>query len=836
MPLRHLAVVCCLLLVVVLAWSALDATPSGPSPIPRQNRSSSAPDPTGRDPSAVDPAAHGEHASAQRVAAGSGVGISTPAFELRVRQADGSPQPAANVWVWCGEDVQHCAADEHGVVRVDARPDAGGVFVVAPSMAGVVERFSTMSGTHELTVGGGATLGVRFVMPDGTPARQLDVRVRTQSDSVELPERVADSLFEAYPAPRNRFTNVAAGRTDDLGSLRVTGLRHGQRLTLQLPPESIFLLPDESPGFLPELGNALALTAPRTGLIVALRRMPTARGRVVWEDGSPVAGARVLTLATIQGSSQAGSSIADSDGAFEVGLVPSNRHDLDDVSSVKILWHCLTPYAPSRERSFDVEAIRQNPDLGDLVLQRPHQLHFRAVTPKGDPVAGAIAGRTGICSPTDADGRGFVWVGEELPEAFCCAAPGTMVARQPVAHLHGPDDPLVFVLPPTNLIEVQVHGLGPDIGGVTLWATGSEPAFLSARRFRGKTVPWLPSEVHDVVGPSDWTGGGSDGARLGIDGEGHAEVRAVIPGVSITFQLTFSDNSRIDGQHHRLLLAEKTIPSPPPGESLRVDLDVTAPTIELRGIVTDGVQPVPEATVQLQRRSDWEFASVETDQEGRFSITTFATAAEIEVQASKRGFALARQKLTTDQSVAGLVFALEPSFDLVVRLVDPDGAPVRASTVYAGSAPEALVPTMTTGVTTLDLGIGARKFGNLPAGQHPFRCTVGRDFVQEFDASAGEVTFTLPHLGTLLVGHRDPSGAAEARLWVRFEPVGVGMVQPRYRSAVTLERGANAWSREPILLAPGDYDAMYTKADGVKVSKRVTVVAQQTTPVWLDEN
>ena len=345
-----------------------------------------------------------------------------------------------------------------------------------------------------------------------------------------------------------------------------------------------------------------------------------------------------------------------------------------------------------------------------------------------------------------------------------------MVALQPVTHLHGPEDPLVFVLQPTNCIEISLKGMRSGIGGVTLEATGPTPPFRTPTD--APHSGWVPPRVHALVGRGNSIGGGSSSLRLRFDDYGQCELRSVIPGVSLTLRLIFSDGSRTESGRHQVVLAERNLQTPEPGETLRVDLEVSTPTIEFAGIVTDGSTPVSGATVQLQRRLDWDFARTKTNDDGRFRIATFATGAKIEVQAAKRGFALARHTLVADQSEAGILLLLEPSFDLTVRVVDPDGAAVPAYVVYAGDAPEALIPTMTTGVTTLDLGRGVRRFGNLPTGKHPFRCTIGRVMVEEFEATAGDVVFRVPHLATLRVGHRDPNFTKANSLSVDFVPVG----------------------------------------------------------------
>ena len=267
-------------------------------------------------------------------------------LELRVRHVDGQPAPAADVWVWNSTAVEHAIADENGNVTLSAAPEAGGALVIAPNAVSVVKRFSSLTGTHEIIVGEGSALSVSFTLPTGMPVQDLEVRVKMRLDDLAIPEHVADSLADARP--RNGVVNWVVSRTNDNGELCLTGLREGRRLILELPRETTFLMPDESPGFLPEEGNALAMATPLTGAVVVLERMPTARGRVVWDDGEPIPNASVSVHALIDGNTQTGIGVTSADGLFEVGVVRTNRHDLDDIAGLEVRWQCLDP--PHAER------------------------------------------------------------------------------------------------------------------------------------------------------------------------------------------------------------------------------------------------------------------------------------------------------------------------------------------------------------------------------------------------------------------------------------------------------------------------------------------------------
>lgn len=311
----------------------------------------------------------------------------------------------------------------------------------------------------------GVDLGTLVLVPGAS----VQVRV-TDADGVGLAGVAAWTSPDFGPSLRQavaRLAEVAPEAESDAG---------GELVLADLVPGAETAVLFHREGFLPELLTGLHVPGERP-LTVTLRRAAAVSGRVVDEDGAPVAAADVslwphepppgtVDPVELEGEDERHTT-SDEDGRFAFAVVTPGVYDADAFAR---------GYQVAETRSLEVVAGLGMEDL-DFVLRRGATLQGRTLDQNGEPLVGVqvIAGRPASFS----DAEGFYRV-EGLP-----------TGTQEVVGRHLRLEPVVReveIQPGTNTLDL-VFAAGYEVSGRVVdgygeGISGVELVLLGGRRLR----------------------------------------------------------------------------------------------------------------------------------------------------------------------------------------------------------------------------------------------------------------------------------------------------------------------------------------------------------------
>lgn len=661
----------------------------------------------------------------ERVTASVPATTTSPACVVHVVDERGRPLEDALVHCWARGSEQSVsrATDRDGRTTFDELAGPGGALVVAdgrlPHHAPMGER----SGDHRLVLRDGESISGTLSV-DGQPGGGWRMALR----GIEIDDAVPEPLREHY-----RWRG-ARSLCDRHGGFRFLGLPADWKGNLELP-QPLWLADGSVAGD----GGALALSAPQHQLDIRATQLPTIRGRVFWRDTKePVESPMVMGNAEFadgQGSPLV-SVEGNRDGTFAIGFYGSS-------SSRRATWR--DPHRrPAMQRvrltvEDRVGGAREQQELdaagltalGELVvyLDRSATTHFRCVDVQGRPIAGARVKARVASAPTDGDGRGtFAGVpGEVRFVGSPGHRTGPLAPREPAAGTA--EDPLVFVLEPTNVLRIRAEGR--DVAGlpclvrseVGMFAGGRGGDFFDAD-LQGQDLNHSASGRTMPDGSTQWN---EFSVRVQTDAKGEVTLRSLEPGVTCT--IAFLDDFGRD-------LVRRAVRVPPFGEELEVVVRLrgAGPAFTGRVVDADG-QPLRGVEVELHTTSgDTHYAHRRTDAGGRFTLEKPGDLSQVQLWLRARGFADQRHDNLTAGGAPAL-YTLQRGREILVQVVDQADQPLELTPVWKDHRQD--------GREWLRTGVW--RWRDLPPGTVTLHCTVGADeFELVHDTSEPVATLRVP--------------------------------------------------------------------------------------------
>ena len=527
-------------------------------------------------------------------------------------------------------------------------------------------------------------------------ARRVDMTPAPPAPSVDLlVPPVAEFRSEPLSEPEAQRSIEGSGSIS--GVVHLSGNAPGERITLRLlegwdfegtlmagasvASDGSFSFEGLAPGFeglirLPgrysmagsrPRERAIRVSAPSSGLLLDLERVPCLTGKLVSRaTGEPVAEA---TLRATLRWDNLGQSLVDADvepdGSFYVA-VPESR------AVAGAVFYARSPAGLRGQYSFTSEQIPSDLDLGSLPLDPGLVLHFLVLDSLRKPVAGARVASHGTNSNftlTDSDGgatlagidsnarievlaRGFDPISLELP------ATETTVE--------------VVLARATRLSVLVLDPRGARIPDVRMLVRADEFLFVGSQ---GGPNAFL---VPQVATQGAIAGRSGQGRRFFAcfctDDAGAVDLQSLVPGVA--FDVSLRDDLET-------VVLEQSVAPLGPQEERELVLRLPSAPRTLAGIVEDPAgRPIEAAQVRLVSGSH---AVVRpTDPAGRFRIERlFISQADLEVE--RRGYLKARLQRVPIQEGDELRVVLEPTRDVTVRVLDDLGNELQSGRLTATS-------------------------------------------------------------------------------------------------------------------------------------------------------
>lgn len=686
------------------------------------------------------------------------------------------------------EPGQKATTDADGIASFAGLDGDGGLLAVSESGAHGLVLGIRLEGEHEVVLDDSA-LVAGVVLVDGQPAPDgLELELTTESP--RLPANAPERLHEALDgASTRRTTRTRAG-----GVFAFEGLSPSWRGRL-LPPSTHWRTDVESDMF-GAAHRSLLLETPRRDVRLLLTHLPTATGRLVWDDtGEGIGGAQVTAHAkTDDGATAAGLCVTGADGTFAVSLTPttggrqaawSEPSKRPRLVSLRVSSH--EPPGSDGPTSVDVDATKA-PEPVVLRVRRAKEQCFVAEDEDGNPVAGAVVDRS-ACTPSESTGHGS-WRGGE---AKFVGAPGrSVVPARPLGGDGSAASPFRFVLPRDCSLLVAVRDL-PDAG-----RTAAQIVIESTTPLLAEGTKW-PTPLHHRLGSGDWSGGRrrrtkADGAteevlelRCRAPRHGPARLSSLEPDTACEVRLEDSLGRT---------LASMRIRTPARGSVQEIELTAgaTARLVSGRVLDTNG-NPLARAEVRVAAERDTVTAF--TTRDGRFAVLASGPA-ELRVRAMLAGYVMQEREVEPGAEAEELEFRLANGRSTTVRTIDARGNAVEMYAWPIGYEP----------LQGQRLSPGVWQWSDLP-GEVEFATELqGKRWTVRCTTEQADAVLRVPELATLVV---TPRAVPDGRGVDRNECV----VELRSIDAPELEIVqlglGGAGDREQLLL-PGRYVATVVKA------------------------
>lgn len=708
---------------------------------------------------------------------------SPPPLEARVSGPDGAPAGAAVLALFDdGGLLASAETDADGRAELPGAEGAARLAARAPGFPLTVVEVDPGARRVEVLLPRGARVA-GHVTDGGLPVAGLELALASDSAPLDRSPLPGDARLAALLGS----AAIATATTREDGSFTFAGLPPSWRGELRLARAAERWILEASAGARAVEAMRLRLETPLEGLAVEAPAFRRVTGRVVLPGGAaPASGATLTVVAGYADGSTSALVAVDAgvDGRFQVVLDTTSERDaarwrlaggppsVDRIDA----WLVSHPRGGGRALTWLGDEVPPALELGDLELAAVRSVELRVLDPDARPLAGAFA-RCGAstCGPSDAEGRLLL---ESLPLEPCTAE--LAAADHAVRWLEVPsavDAPIEVTLEPCNRLEVLVRLEGGAVGRPSLRAASEVAPFALPGADGDSDAGWMPHGLHALAGAaraSSASPGGWTAFRLTA-----AEQRVVLNQVT-SAPITL----RVVAQDH--VLAELPPLVLGPTEHRAVELVVDGAPDELTGRVLDEAgRPLSGARVSL-RSGRTLLGEDTTEASGSFVVPAYRPGS-VDLSVEKAGFATGRLS-DLEASAFPVDVTLERGHEVLVRIVDPDGAPVPAESVGSGS------PT----------GDGSWRLVDLPGRTVVLRARVaGMAYEVEHDARLPEAVIRVPRHGALDVGLDDPGrfGGARCEVWVAVagaeEPCLVGSFLPAAQGLEPLHY--------PVVL-PGDYE------------------------------
>jgi RNA polymerase sigma-70 factor (ECF subfamily) len=612
---------------------------------------------------------------------------------------------AVHCWATGSEVTTERETDREGRCSFGALEGPGGVLVIADGRRPQHALWSERRGEHRLVLPTGASIDGTLLV-DGNPGAGWRMTLL----SIPIAEAVPRSLRDRFSW---RGCNARCGRD---GRFAFVGLPPGWRGTLDLPQPLWLIDPASS-----EDPRKLAVVAPQHHLDIRTTQLPTIRGRVCWRDTKePVRSPQVMGYAEFaDGQHSPGLSYqGNTDGTFAIGFYGSSSsrspswRDVDHRPAFQSVQLDISDpdTAVSVKRELDAATIAA---LGELTvyLDRPGITHFRCIDPEGRGIAGARVKANNTSAPTGGDGRGaFAGVPADIR---LVGSPlhriGPLAPKTPASGTA--EDPLVFVLEPTNAVHIRTEG--GEAGARTCLVRSGTGMFAG-----GRSGEFFDQEIggvelnHSSVGstlPDGSTHWYEYSVRPQTDAEGKVTLRSLEPGVPCV--AAFLDDFGRD-------LASESFTAPAFGEEREVVVRLPSRSPGFAGRVTDTMgQPVPGVRIELRTEGeDTHSAHRSTDADGCFELREPGDRAGVRMTLSAKGFVAQKHENLTGGG-APRVFTLQRGREVVVQVVDEGDRPIDVTPICQDGD--------SNGREWLRTGVW--RWRDLPPGKVTLYCKVGAD-------------------------------------------------------------------------------------------------------------
>ncbi|MGK0522377.1 MAG: hypothetical protein ACJAUC_005100, partial [Planctomycetota bacterium] len=426
-------------------------------------------------------------------------------------------------------------------------------------------------------------------------------------------------------------------------------------------------------------GDSAVLRVGRPGQIIAIVPIPAMRLRVVFDDGTPVAGAECnFRPWLVDGDGPLTGARADADGVLVMGMnldsIPLHRY-LDPANQPRAmrvdLWISHPEAGKHPKFTFEMPTGVRWADGGEVVLHRLAEVHVLAVDRESAPVRGAVFEATQRSQPTGSDGRTVIHVKSAMEHAFRVGAPGALVdVYEAIGGSGAPDDPLRFELASENRVELQLVCNDLRAEETRLEIVGPEGYFHCPDQPKHN----YPSRLHRAAGIGQFNSGGRHQSSATFDDDLTFTLVSLVPGAHLTATAT-------DGAGQAIAQCEFVVP--PFGEvrRLRMVADVPICRIDGRVVTADGAPAKARLVVGEARKRGHSIhrARTSTDDDGRFRLRLVATGEDVEVRVASGSKALLRQRLSLVEGMQNPWFTLHPGHSLTARLVGHDGETLDAA-------------------------------------------------------------------------------------------------------------------------------------------------------------
>ncbi len=577
-------------------------------------------------------------------------GASTPQARVTVRLADGRAATATAVVIDAGaEDPFLLRTDANGVVTTPAADHGRMIVVAAIGTPARAAELPAGTGGIAVELSPGVELAGVVRVNGGPPGEVLRLHVNLEDASVRG-SAASPAVWDLLRSDGTSGVRVPFD-CDPSGSFHLQGFEAGQKLWLVAPE-----------GY--RIGVAAArgmdVAVPARGVVVELRKLPRVRGRVLDESGRPVARALLMLRWSDGSGTGAAQRRASDDGRFDV---PLPAWGLEDVT--------LRPSDPESDAGLTIDVAPTGFDLGDLVLPGDRIVRLRIVDPAGEAVVGAVVRTTVHVLRSDARG--------ELSVVIPRTSKVVLVAA---AAFHPTDHEI-----PQSLVGTQTVTLRPATR-LTMSVTGAGEALLGrlriilsrerGERLFGVGLPSADRLADGAAGPVDvQTSRFHDGTfrtMVAYDvGSGSVVVDAIR--TEALFTMTLVDDLGFVHTRRQMRL--------PATRRVNVELSVAEGGRPFTGRVVDAVgAPIPGARLGVAAPyvvggpvvgTLW----IRADADGLFTLPV-VHAPRLRMLVRADGY----MPWSRSDVASGVTVRMTKARSVIVRLKDPSGNPVVASSVF----------------------------------------------------------------------------------------------------------------------------------------------------------